>query len=113
MTTLGMGQEEMRIIADIIVAVLSHTKPSMAKSGQPRKAACAVEPAMLAKCQLRVKELLSGFPLYPEIPLEESTQLPLFKIKNESFLVSVSIQTIPRTAKLFIFWHIPGPSEMG
>ncbi len=72
MTTLGMGQEEMRIIADIIVDVLSHTKPAMAKSGQPSKAACTVEPAMLAKCQRRVKELLSGFPLYPEIPLEES-----------------------------------------
>lgn len=69
LTTLGMGKAEMQTIADIIIDVLSHTKPSLAKSGQPSKAACTVEPAVLEKARARVKELLSRFPLYPEIDL--------------------------------------------
>ena len=69
-TTLGMGPDEMWEIADIAVDVLSHTTPALAKNGQPSKAACTVEPNILARCQSRVKELLSRFPLYPEINLD-------------------------------------------
>lgn len=71
-TTLGMGPREMNEIADIIVDVLSHAQPGLvAKSGQPSKANCNVEPAVLKRSQGRVANLLSQFPLYPEIELEE------------------------------------------
>lgn len=68
MTTLGMGEKEMEEIADITFDVLSNTKPSVvAKTGQPSKALATVDPAILARCQQRVKALLSSYPLYPEI----------------------------------------------
>ena len=37
LTTLGMGSDEMREIADIIIDVLSHTRPAATSSGQPAK----------------------------------------------------------------------------
>lgn len=67
LTTLGMGKEEMQLIAEITTDILSHTTPSLAKNGQPSKAACTVDPKVLDSCQKRVKELLRHFPLYPEI----------------------------------------------
>jgi glycine hydroxymethyltransferase len=71
MTTLGMGPTEMSEIADIITDVLSHTKPSIAaKTGQPSKANCTVNPSVLSRAQKRVSELLHHFPLYPEIDIE-------------------------------------------
>jgi glycine hydroxymethyltransferase len=66
-TTLGMGPEEMEEIAGIIVDILKHTKPSMAKSGQPSKAQCHTDEAVLEKAKKRVKDLLGRYPLYPEI----------------------------------------------
>lgn len=72
-TTLGMGENEMREIADITADVLSHTKPAISeKTGQPSKAACTVDPAVLKRSQSRVLELLGRFPLYPEIVLSEA-----------------------------------------
>jgi glycine hydroxymethyltransferase len=69
-TTLGMGVREMAEIADIIVDVLSHTTPTIVeKTGQPSKAACKVDPQVLQRSQGRVKDLLTRFPLYPEIML--------------------------------------------
>lgn len=68
-TTLGMGKEEMQEIADIILDVLTHTKPATTKSGQPSKAQSAVEPATLQRAQKRVDRLLTRFPLYPEIEI--------------------------------------------
>lgn len=67
-TTLGMGKEEMHEIADIIVDVLTHTKPStIVKTGEPSKANCVTDAAVVQKAKNRVKELLEQFPLYPEI----------------------------------------------
>jgi len=72
-TTLGMGKAEMLEISSLIIDVLTHTKPSIAAAtGQLSKAACVVDPAVLERCQSRVKELLSHFPLYPEIDLGET-----------------------------------------
>lgn len=71
MTTLGMGQTEMREIADIIIDVLSHTTPAILETtGLVSKAACTVAPEILKRSQMRVKELLSHYPLYPEIILD-------------------------------------------
>lgn len=72
-TTLGMGKAEMEEIADITVDILSHTTPVIAaKTGQPSKAACIVEPAALQRCQKKVQEMLARFPLYPEIELDSA-----------------------------------------
>lgn len=75
MTTLGMGTTEMTEIADIIFDVLSHSKPGIAAStGLPSKAACIIEPKILEKARVRVKALLSRFPLYPELEMLETAQ---------------------------------------
>ena len=67
-TTLGMGTEEMKVIADITVDILKAIKPTItAKTGQPSKALCNVDDTILIKARERVKELLDRFPLYPEI----------------------------------------------
>lgn len=69
-TTLGMGRAEMQEIADIIVDVLSHTTPAIVeKTGQPSKANCKVDPAVLQRSQGRILDLLKRYPLYPEIEL--------------------------------------------
>jgi glycine hydroxymethyltransferase len=70
LTTLGMGQDEMREIADIIISVLSQTQPTLIqKTGQPSKANCTTQPEILEAAQKRVAQLLSRFPLYPEIEI--------------------------------------------
>lgn len=70
LTTLGMGLEEMREIAEIIFLVLSHTKPgTVQKTGQPSRAVGIVEPRILEQARNRVDHLLSRFPLYPEIEI--------------------------------------------
>lgn len=67
-TTLGMGKEEMKEIAAIIVDVLTHTKPTIVeKTGQPSKANSLTDPQVLERAQTGVKTLLSRYPLYPEI----------------------------------------------
>lgn len=74
-TTLGMGVDEMREIADITVDILNNTKPSLnTKTGQPSKAQATTDPAILEKAKQRVKTLLEKFPLYPEIELEHASQ---------------------------------------
>lgn len=70
LTTLGMGSKEMEEIADIIISVLTHTRPSLVeKTGQPSKANCITSPEILENAQSRVKDLLSRYPLYPEIEI--------------------------------------------
>lgn len=71
-TTLGMNKEEMREIADIIIDVLTHTKPSInQKTGQLSKATATTAQNILESAKTRVKKLLQFHPLYPEIELEE------------------------------------------
>jgi len=68
LTTLGMGATEMREIADIIAFVLKNTKPSTGeKSGLPSKANYDIPEDVITKAHQRVKELLTHYPLYPEI----------------------------------------------
>lgn len=70
-TTLGMGKEEMRVIADCIMDVLQHTKPIIvAKTGLMSRSQGVTDPAVLTKVQAKLKELLAKFPLYPEICVE-------------------------------------------
>lgn len=70
LTTLGMGLEEMHEIAAIIHLVLSHTKPGISpKTGQVSKALGVVDAGILETARARVKQLLGGFPLYPELEI--------------------------------------------
>ena len=68
-TTLGMGVEEMREIAAIIASVLSATAPTKTASGKTSLANYALEESARAKAGSRAHDLLSRFPLYPEIEL--------------------------------------------
>jgi len=72
-TTLGMGEAEMREIAAIVKLVLSSTKPSVVESGknagQPSKAKYEVDAAAHDEARKRVKALLDRYPVYPELDL--------------------------------------------
>lgn len=73
-TTLGMGENEMREIASIIKLVLAATRPetvaSGANAGRPSKAKYAIDPKTKESVRGRVAALLSRFPVYPELDLE-------------------------------------------
>lgn len=68
-TTLGMGKEEMKEIADIIYYVLSQT--TALQEGEKKSLAQPVTPpAVTEAAKSRVKNLLQNFPLYPEIKID-------------------------------------------
>ncbi|NGX45028.1 MAG: hypothetical protein K940chlam2_00168, partial [Chlamydiae bacterium] len=70
MTTLGMGADQMKIIGLLISELLRVTRPAYSeKLKGPGRAKVEIEPNVLAKVKLEVKELLSHFPLYPELTL--------------------------------------------
>jgi glycine hydroxymethyltransferase len=74
LTTLGMGQDEMKEIADIIYSILSNTTAANAeKTGNPSKANVIIDAKTLDSAQQRVGQLLTRFPLYPEITLSADT----------------------------------------
>lgn len=69
-TTLGMGKDEMKEIADTIIDVLTNTKPAITqKTGLPSKAIGDVSADVITRAKKRVKDLLVRFPLYPEIAI--------------------------------------------
>ena len=71
LTTLGMGKEEMKEVADIIIDILPHTKPTTVEStGKPSKAHSVTDEQVLKKSQSKVKDLLGKFPLYPELEID-------------------------------------------
>ena len=74
LTTLGMGEEEMKEIASIIALVLKNARPVILtkgeKAGQASRNKAKVEPQILAEARSRVSALLKAFPLYPELDLE-------------------------------------------
>jgi len=73
LTSRGMGTGEMSEIASIMASVLSVTKPVEITKGKQRgqlsKARYANNTSTIELAQNRVKELLSNFPLYPELDL--------------------------------------------
>lgn len=73
-TTLGMGEPEMREIASIIKLVLEHTQPTVitkgAKAGQASRAKCKTDDSAIEEATRRVMSLLDRFVLYPELDLE-------------------------------------------
>ena len=74
LTSLGMKEVEMGKIADIISMVLSETKPAIIESKEnPNKVSLAkyeVSTNIITKASEMVDDILSKFPVYPEIDLE-------------------------------------------
>lgn len=70
-TTLGMKEKEMKEIANAMIALLKSTKPvKVEKTGEMSKAKTAIDPSALEKAQGQASELLSRFPLYPELLID-------------------------------------------
>lgn len=68
MTTLGMEEQEMQRIANIIYTLLKNTKRGInPKTKHPSRANAVTEEKVLQECRDKVYELLEDFPLYPEI----------------------------------------------
>ncbi|NGX57460.1 MAG: Serine hydroxymethyltransferase [Chlamydiae bacterium] len=74
-TTLGMGPQEMVVIAEVIFDILSNTEPTIVqKTQKPSKAQSVTEEKVLSRAQDRIKELLQNYPLYPEIELSHTNE---------------------------------------
>ncbi len=73
-TTLGMGADEMREIAAITQLVLTNTIPKPIKrgpkKGQKSQGKFLIDAEVVDQARQRVTDLLSRFPLYPELDLE-------------------------------------------
>jgi glycine hydroxymethyltransferase len=71
MTTLGMKEEQMRLIAGWIIQILKIAQPQNdLKTGEKSKTLVSVEAKILNQVRVQVKELLEEFPLYPELIIE-------------------------------------------
>ena len=68
LTTLGLGPAELDEVADLIDGTLRSTTRASGPSG-PSKAKYAIADGVADKTRARAAELLSRFPLYPEIVL--------------------------------------------
>jgi glycine hydroxymethyltransferase len=69
LTTLGMGQAEMKKIAKIIAKALKNTKAAEAVSGGYSKSQIVTDPQTFENLKEESFELMQQFPLYPEIDL--------------------------------------------
>ncbi len=74
LTTLGMGEAEMKEIASIIALVLKSAQPVRLtkgpKAGQLSRNRAKVSQQVLEEARGRVSALLAAFPLYPELDLD-------------------------------------------
>lgn len=69
-TTLGMKEKEMKIIADCMVEVLRAAKPARSeKAGEWSRAKVDIDPIVIRHIQGDVAKLLDNFPLYSELVL--------------------------------------------
>jgi glycine hydroxymethyltransferase len=69
-TTLGMGDTEMKEIASVIHDVLSHTKPVADAEGAMSKARYEVTTEVKENALNRIQSMLGQYPVYPELDLE-------------------------------------------
>ncbi len=71
LTTLGMKEAEMERIADLLVELLRATRPAIAeKTNEPSRAKVEIDQKVLAQVKEGIAELLSSFPLYPELIID-------------------------------------------
>ncbi|KPM56218.1 serine hydroxymethyltransferase [Frankia sp. R43] len=70
-TTLGMGADEVDEIADVVISTLRATKVrGVEGTGRPSRAQFEIEAGAAQAARARVADLLSRFPVYPEIDLD-------------------------------------------
>lgn len=68
LTTLGMGLIEMKEIAKIIAKILKSTQPAIdEKTGNKSLAKALTDQKVISESKEKILDLLSRFPLYPEI----------------------------------------------
>ena len=65
-TSLGMGPSQMEEIGSVVQMVLSATKPAHGSKGVSQ-AKYDLSPTVVEQARTRVRDLLQGFPLYPEL----------------------------------------------
>lgn len=70
LTTLGMGPDQLRRVAGLIHDVLSGSKGASGPDGKASRALVSTDSDVLKRVRGGVKELLSDFPLYPELDIE-------------------------------------------
>ncbi|MBS0654191.1 MAG: glycine hydroxymethyltransferase [Verrucomicrobia bacterium] len=75
LTTLGMGPEEMRLIAQIIARALRATTAAIGSNSALSKSQYLTNPTVFASLKAEVEELLESYPLYPEIDLSFANQV--------------------------------------
>ncbi|MCY3974524.1 MAG: glycine hydroxymethyltransferase [Simkaniaceae bacterium] len=69
LTSLGMGEGEMREIARAVVTLLKATEPAPSRKGPGLSRVSAItDPAVAEGVRATVSDLMRRFPLYPEIP---------------------------------------------
>ena len=74
-TTLGMGEGEMREIASLLSLILSSTSPTESTaSGSQSRAKYVIETGAKERAQERLHDLLVRFPVYPELDLGYLTE---------------------------------------
>ena len=69
LTTRGLDENGMDRVAELIVDVLAATAPETSPSGAPSKAKYHLADGVADKTKSACAELLSGYPLYPEVDL--------------------------------------------
>ncbi|TKI62557.1 glycine hydroxymethyltransferase [Nocardioides jishulii] len=69
LTTRGFGQAEFDTVAELIVDVLSNTKPGTTKAGGPSKASYVLADGVADRVRAASAELLDANPLYPGLEL--------------------------------------------
>jgi glycine hydroxymethyltransferase len=69
LTTRGLGPAEMDHIAELITTVLTNTQPGTDNAGNTSKAAYTLDTAIAAKVAAQATDLLSAYPLYPNITM--------------------------------------------
>lgn len=70
LTTLGMNEQDMKEVSDIIDFVLKNTKPGVTKEGKPAKGKIEISEETIKSARQRVNKLLEAHVLYPELDLD-------------------------------------------
>ncbi len=72
LTTRGLKEKEMKLIADLIFKLLKHTKPKKLENAENSKNDIIVSPGIMETIHQEIKELLDAFPLYEELMIDEN-----------------------------------------
>ncbi len=70
LTTIGMKETQMQMIADAIHRALSHTKPKK-ENGALSRVDVLTDPEEKQKAQKQIEQLTGEFPVYPELLFDE------------------------------------------